>query len=246
MLTDSTGRAFAGTVQSLAIGQVADNRDPSDLGRVRVMFPSLAAPDASGAPDDQRTAGWFRVMRPLAAQSGEFFSLPDVGDEVVVGFLDGDPEYGVVLGQLSSIGDRPHEDVYVPAKIEGQTLSAASTKRGEEFENHRRVWRSRTGHMVVLDDSPEAPMLQLLNRDRTIAMVFDEKAEKLLIVNTKTDISIESGRNIELRAKQDIALNAGKKVLITAGERFELVSRNTGQVKATNALDIDGQKITLN
>jgi len=246
MLTDSSGRAFAGTVHSLVIGQVADNRDPSDLGRVRVMFPSLAASDGSGAADDQRTAGWFRVVRPLAAQSGEFFNLPDIGDEVVVGFLDGDPEYGVVFGQLSSIGDRPHEDIYVPASIDGQSLSQASSDRGESFKNHRRVWRSREGHMIVLDDSPDAPMLQLFNRDKSIAIVFDETAEKLLIVNTNTDIWLESGRDIHLIAKENIVLDAKQKVTIEAGDGFEIKSKAGGSIEVSTTLDIKGSMINLN
>ncbi|MEM6931137.1 MAG: phage baseplate assembly protein V [Myxococcota bacterium] len=246
LLTDTTGRAFAGAVHSLVLGQVADNRDPADLGRVRVMFPTLAAAEGGGAPDDQRTSGWFRVARPLAAQSGELFSLPDVGDEVVVGFLDGDPEVGIVLGQISSIHDKPHEDIYVPARIEGKTLSEPSTKRGEEFENHRRVWRSRLGHMIVLDDTPEAPLLQLFNPDRTLAIVFDEKAEQLLITNTKTDIRIEGGRDIVLLADGNLVLDAKKNVTVKAGESFELTAGKKGTISTGAALDIDGQTITLN
>lgn len=246
LLTDTTGRAFAGAVHTLVVGQVADNRDPSDLGRVRVMFPALDAPDQSGAPDDQRTSGWFRVVRPLAAQSGELFALPDIGDEVIVGFLDGDPEAGVVLGQVSSLHDKPHEDVYAPPTIPGKTLSTASSERGESFENHRRLWRSRLGHLIVLDDSPDAPMLQLFNPDHTIAIVFDEKQEKLLVTNTKTDICIEAGRDILLTADRHIVLDAKKEVTITAGTNFALKAGQRGRIETGAALDIDGETITLN
>ena len=246
MLTDTTGRAFSGAVHALVIGQVADNRDPADLGRVRVLFPMLAPAEGGGAPDDQRTSGWFRIARPLAAQSGEFFNLPDIGDEVIVGFLDGDPEYGVVLGQLSSVHDKPHEDVYVPATIEGKELSAASNKRGEEFENHRRVWRSRLGHMVVMDDTPDAPMLQLFNPDKTLAIVFDEKQERILVTNTQTDIVIEAGRDVVLRADRHVVVDAKENVTIHATADFSLTADQKGTISAEGVLDIDGDSITLN
>lgn len=259
ILSDAPGRALAGTLHSLAVGQVFDNKDPLDLGRVRVTFPFLGVPpegDGKSGSDAMRTSGWFRVVRPLAAQSGDLFSVPDEGDEVVVGFLDSDPEHGVVLGQVSSAEDRPHADVYVPAQLataitlggKDLQLVKGSEKRTTTFENMRRVWRSRTGHMIVLDDSEEAPTIQILNKDKNLAIVLDEKHDRLLIVNATSDVVVRAAKNLTMEAGETFSVKA-KKVLVEAKETLDLTAGSKGSFKTQTGLVLTSASpnlITLN
>ncbi|MEA3002212.1 MAG: hypothetical protein QOH81_1000 [Sphingomonadales bacterium] len=76
-------------MQNLDIGLVIDADDPTGMLRVRVIIPNVAA--------DQPL--WARVCQPQALGSGTSF-LPEAGDEVLVGFLGGDPEMPVVIGSL--------------------------------------------------------------------------------------------------------------------------------------------------
>lgn len=71
---------------------VVSNLDPSGAGRVKVKFPLM--------PTSRDNVGWARTLIPL--NSGAF-SLPDVGDEVLVAFLDGDVHRPVVLGTLTHV-----------------------------------------------------------------------------------------------------------------------------------------------
>ena len=80
--------------ESLARAVVVDTLDPDNGGRVKVAFPWF-----TGDPV------WARVALPIGARPGGF-TLPDVGDEVVVGFEHGDIRQPIVIGSLWN-GRRP-------------------------------------------------------------------------------------------------------------------------------------------
>ena len=64
-------------LQGMVIGVVTNNKDPDELGRVRVKFPWLS--------DDDESA-WARIVAPMAGNGRGMFYLPEVDDEVLVGF----------------------------------------------------------------------------------------------------------------------------------------------------------------
>lgn len=76
---------------SLVVGVVTQNDDPDGLGRVRVKYPALGE-DVEG--------WWARVAAPGAGRERGALMLPVVGDEVVVGFEQGDARRPYVLGAL--------------------------------------------------------------------------------------------------------------------------------------------------
>lgn len=89
---DSAGRRFIGIVRAV----VVDLQDPDSAGRIKVRFPSL--------PNDFEA--WARVSLPLGGNQTGLWALPDVGDEVVVGFEGGDVRNPIVIGSLWN-GKRP-------------------------------------------------------------------------------------------------------------------------------------------
>jgi len=69
---------------------VVQVQDSDSAGRIKVKFPWL--------PRDVET--WARVSLPLGGNRTGFWTLPDVGDEVIVGFEHGDVRSPIVLGSL--------------------------------------------------------------------------------------------------------------------------------------------------
>jgi phage protein D/phage baseplate assembly protein gpV len=96
----SAGVSGFGT--QLALGVVTNNRDPDNLGRVRVKYPALG-PDAEGA--------WARIASVSAGNARGLMMLPVVGEEVLVGFEHGDTTRPYVLGSLFNGVDVPGDDV---------------------------------------------------------------------------------------------------------------------------------------
>lgn len=76
------------------LAEVVSVRDPDNLSRVQVrLFPFAQA-------DGQEAEVWARVAVPFAGADRGAFLLPDVGDEVLVAFLQGDPRLPVIVGSL--------------------------------------------------------------------------------------------------------------------------------------------------
>jgi uncharacterized protein involved in type VI secretion and phage assembly len=86
----------------LVIGLVTNIQDPEALGRVRVKFPTLG---------DSIEGIWARVALPGAGPDAGMSFVPQIDDEVVVGFEHGDTRRPVVLGALHNSVDKPHANM---------------------------------------------------------------------------------------------------------------------------------------
>jgi uncharacterized protein involved in type VI secretion and phage assembly len=86
----------------LVVGIVTNNNDPEQIGRVKVEFPALG---------DEYESGWMRVATPSTGNQRGLLMLPQVGEEVIVGFENGDTRRGYVLGSLFNGRDKPGDDL---------------------------------------------------------------------------------------------------------------------------------------
>ncbi|HEU5087555.1 MAG TPA: VgrG-related protein, partial [Roseiflexaceae bacterium] len=122
--------AEANTLASgMMIGLVTNNKDPEKFGRVKVKFPWLSEEDESD---------WLRVVVPGGDNNRGLLFLPEVNDEVLVGFEQGDINRPYVLGGLWNGQD-------ATICVDNTTVKAGKVEQ--------RLIVSRTGHKIVIDDS---------------------------------------------------------------------------------------------
>ena len=95
--------ALALRLSQVSLAEVVSVEDPDGLGRVEVRL--LGKQEQ----DNQTATLWARVAVPFAGDNRGAFFIPDVGDEVLVAFLDGDPRWPVVLGSFWNGAARPPE-----------------------------------------------------------------------------------------------------------------------------------------
>jgi uncharacterized protein involved in type VI secretion and phage assembly len=108
-------------VLGVVLGIVVDLEDPDGLGRIKVTFPML---------DNQTQSEWARIATPFASSAAGLFFQPEVDDEALVSFLDGDMTRPYIVGFLYSGQNLPPEDT--PAK---------------------RTIKSISGHFLTFDDT---------------------------------------------------------------------------------------------
>ena len=125
----------------LVIGIVTRNSDPDDLGRVKVKYPWLS---------DGEESAWACVAAPMAGKDRGFLFLPEVDDEVLIGFEHGDIHRPLVLGALWNGKDR------LP-------IGAGEAVGGDSLVNNR-VLKSRSGHTILLDDTAGAEEITMWTR----------------------------------------------------------------------------------
>jgi len=213
--TELQGRAQASLINFPVIGIVVDNEDPNGWGRVKVRFPTLGADVQSD---------WLRQVSPQAGSGHGFYALPEVDDEVLVMFMHGDPSVGVILGQLwNGVDKPPAEASEMPDPEEnvpnGAKFSTQLCTRGDDGigGNSRRLWRSRSGHVLAFDDSDGAESVQIWDKDSNLSLIFDTSTRTIFLAASDGDIHIRAGGAMFLEAGDDLSLHAGGKIIGTSG-----------------------------
>lgn len=179
----------------VTIGVVTSNQDPEKLGRVKVKFPWLS---------DHEESTWARVVSPMAGAQRGFYGLPEVNDEVLVAFEHGQMTFPYILGALWNGQDHP------PAT-------------NDDGKNNQRLWRSRSHHEILLDDTEGAEKIVVRDGSGKNTIEIDTQrnaihvqSEQSLVIKTNGTLTIASdggdvvikGNNISLQAAQNLELNA--------------------------------------
>jgi phage protein D/phage baseplate assembly protein gpV len=181
LLRGDPGAAFGdlggGYGARLLPAQVTNNDDPEGLGRVKVRFPTLSAQDESQ---------WARVAAPGAGAARGMQWIPEVGDEVLVGFEFSDVHRPVVMGGMWSRTDAPPEK----SPVSGGTTTV-------------RVLASRTGHRVRFTDDPQGEV-QVAMGDASSALTLT-RDRSTLAAEQALDVT---GTQIKITATQKLVLSA--------------------------------------
>jgi len=133
--------------------RVVENVDPNNAGRVAVQYYWM--------PGDQPTH-WVRRLSPDAGADRGFFFTPHVGDEVMVGFVDGDVERPFVMGSTwNGVHTAPVQDFW-----------------GDEYGNNdiKRIV-TKSGHRIAISDKEGKESISLATPDKLKVQMFDNANE---------------------------------------------------------------------
>jgi len=185
---------------SMMTAVVIDTNDPEKLGRVRLLLPGL-----SGDYEDQKL--WARVLSPLAGDGRGQCLLPEVEDEVLVAFIQGELSSAYVLGGLWSQKSTPPEGV----GGDGNDLKLIKTRSGHtlQFDDHD------GDEKITLSDKNGNSILIVTGEDRITL-----KAKSKLEITTDGDMTV-SGKTISLKA-DSIEIKADSSLVLDGGSTADL------------------------
>jgi Rhs element Vgr protein len=202
--------------QGLQIGVVDKfEEDPNKEFRARVKLPTTG---------DTPASVWARLLSPDAGKGRGFFFRPETGDEVVLGFLNGDPRHPVILGALFGSTNAPPDDV---AKLSDKNVhKAIVTRKGTTIrfidDDKPSVLIQTPGkNTVTLDDKDEVVKLEdkhgnsiTMNKEgAAIKSAQDLKLEDKhgnSITMNKEGIAIKSAKDLKLEAGGDVEIKGSK------------------------------------
>jgi uncharacterized protein involved in type VI secretion and phage assembly len=209
-----TSEAESGKVFEPVVGVVTDNKDPSKLGRVKLKMPILS---------DQDTTFWVPIIMLGAGKNRGWFFIPEVEDEVLVMFEQGDINRPLVVGALWGGKDKP------PDKNPGS--------------NPRRVIKSRQGSKITFDDEE----MKIIIEDGTGKgkLTFDSNANKIIIEALKGDVCFQSPTGDTQIVAKEIEMKAGTNIEIHAGSKMDWGSGAKTEVGAP-AVTLSGSKANAN
>ncbi|WP_405463788.1 VgrG-related protein [Streptomyces anulatus] len=234
----TSGSRCAGLVS----GTVTDTQDPDGSGRVKVRFPWLS---------DEYASDWARTAQSGGTGGGEAF-IPEVGDEVLVGFEHGHLDRPYVLAGLYNGQDRPgggggggSPSAGAPGTSSASGTPGASgasggaggaggaggTEGGGELVDpttgavNRRAFASKSGNQLELLDAANGPQgVRLRTGDGKLTIDLDRKGTAI-VIGSDGSVTIEAKEQVSIRAADGVVLDAGRGALELNGESVTLTAR---------------------
>jgi len=217
-------------VSGLQVGTVVQLQDdPAQEDRVLVSMPIV---------DKGSSNLWARVATLDAGNKRGSFFRPEIGDEVVLGFLQQDPRYPVILGMLNS-SKNP-----APVRVEDANHQKGFfTRSGMKvhFDDDKKVMTLETpaGNQVVMSDDEKSIVLSDQNRN---SVTLDNSG---ITLKSPKNITIEATGTIKMKATQDASLE-GLNVNVKANTQFKATG-NAGVEVSTSAIAVlKGSLVQIN
>ncbi|MCD4797491.1 MAG: phage baseplate assembly protein V [Methanosarcinales archaeon] len=196
-------------IYGVVVGIVTNNKDTEKLGRVKVKIPRLSGEDESN---------WARVTSFMAGKERGAFFLPEVDDEVLVAFEYGDINMPYVIGSLWNGKDVPPEN-------------------NSDGKNNIRMIRSRSGHVITLDDSDGSEQIKIMDKTQKNMIIIDAK---------NNTISIKSDKDIELSAPNGKVTIEAMDIVTKSTASTKIEATSSVDVKASGNLNIKGAMVNIN
>jgi phage protein D len=212
--------------------------DPDKKGRIQVMIPAIKN---SGN-------GIWAVLSHFHAnnQSGSFF-IPEVNAEVIVGFLNDDPRFPIILGSLYSKNNKPKDSI----EKENKTKSIV-TKSGLrlEFNDKDKFFKVTTPgkNTLLISDKDKGVKIEDQNGNEIIT------SSKSISLKSKKDILLTASGKLELKGAKGVLMSSssgdvsisGKKVGLKAKAKFEASGSAGADIKSSGVVNIKGSMVNVN
>jgi uncharacterized protein involved in type VI secretion and phage assembly len=195
----------------LVVGIVTDRADPDNLGRVRVKFPQLV--DANSADVE---GWWARVVTMHAGDARGIVFMPEVDDEVVVAFEQGDLRRPYVIGSVFNGTGKPGAELYKSGDDDHNgSLLVETPKRF--IVNAKDKVHMKTGKTYNLEVAEGWTSKIGKDSEHKISGAWITKADKTITIEAggMSKIVIKAGGDLELSAGQGVKIKAGTSVDIS-------------------------------
>jgi type VI secretion system secreted protein VgrG len=234
-----------GVQSGVVVGPLGQEIHTDEHGRVRVQL----AWDREGALDDKSSC-WLRVSQGWAGAGFGMFALPRVGQEVLVAFLDGDPDQPIVVGRVpNALNPMP---VRLPEEKTQSAWRSASSPGGDGFNEIR--FEDRRGAEVVslhaardLRARIEQDEAISIGRARTKSVGGDESARTegrvVLYVGQDAHLTVEGELRERIGGTRSLTVEADRHEAVAGAAA--LAAGGEIHIKAGTALVLEGADVTL-
>lgn len=221
-IIDTPAAGLLPAVQGLHIGIVSQLQDdPDGEDRVMVRMPLI---------DPQGEGIWARIASLDAGEKRGAFFRPEIGDEVVLGFLHDNPRDPIILGMLNSSAK--------PAPI-----SASD-------DNHEKGFVTRSEMKVIFNDDKKSIKIETPNgntitlSDDSGSIVLEDENSNKIEMNSD-GVLIKSAGEINVKADKDVNIE-GTNVNIKASAKLKAEGSSGAELTSSGITDVKGSLVNLN
>jgi type VI secretion system secreted protein VgrG len=239
-----------GPQTALVVGPSGDEIHVDKLGRVKVWFRW----DRVG-PKNERSTCFIRVATPWASKGYGMISTPRIGDEVVVSFLEGNPDRPLITGSVYHGDHLPPYPLPAQATVSG--IKSRSSKGGgasnfnelrfEDKKGNEYVWLQgeKDFHRLVKNDATDEVKRNSqveIGKNHTVSIgeAFDLKIGKGAKFDVATDTSTKVGGDLKSAVSGGMGLKVGSAVDIKGGGSMALSSGGAMDISSGGSLTMGG------
>jgi type VI secretion system secreted protein VgrG len=189
-----------GCQTAVVTGPPGEEIYPDEFGRVKVQFHW----DREGQYNDKSSC-WIRVSQMHAGKGWGYIDLPRIGEEVIVDFLEGDPDQPIIVGRVYNGENKPPFD-----------LPAQKTRRG----NSTKTYKGSGYNEMSMDDTPGNEQIRIHGQYNLDTVVEHDETHTIHNNRTKNvdvDESMTIGNNQQLTVGSNKTVNVGVNHVETIG-----------------------------
>lgn len=227
-------------VGGLMIGKVKQlDKDPLNENRILVVLPMM---------QDDSNAIWARMATYYATNKNGNFFIPEIDDEVVIGFLNSDPNFPVILGSLYS-GKIPP-----PYELTADNFTKAIVTKSDckiEFDDDKKIINIKTPgkNEIIISDDAKGITAKDQNKN-----TITTNADGISLKDSNSNEIVMSAGGIEIKSSSDIKLFtsagdvtiAGLNITNTAQVAMKSSGQTSAEISASGQTTIKGAMVMIN
>lgn len=225
---------IAGLQTAVVTGPEGEELHTDEFGRVKVQFHW----DRQGRKDAESSC-WLRVSHPSAGAGFGQIILPRVGQEVIVQFLEGDPDRPLVTGRLFN-GEQSPPHPLPDGKVRS-SLKSSSYPGGGGY-NELTFDDTAGEEQIVLHGQKDASTTIGNNQSTSIGAneTHSVGGNRTVSVSGDETCSVSGDRRASVTGKEELKVDAGRKVTVTAGESREVTGGQTETITGERTITVNG------
>jgi uncharacterized protein involved in type VI secretion and phage assembly len=193
----------------VVIAIVTQNNDPEVLGRVKIKYPWMGK---------KAVEAWARLTTLMGGKDRGTVFYPEVDDEVLVAFEQGNINYPYIIGALWNGKDK-------------------SPEKNSDGKNNIKMIKTRSGHTIKIDDTEGKEKIEIID---------NSKENKICIDSSKKKISIECGGDIELSASKGKVIIKAQEFEIKSSSSTKIEASAGMDLQASGPMNIKGSMVNIN
>jgi len=174
---------------------VMENADPEGLGRIRVQFPW------------QKTMGemtpWIRIVTPHAGSDKGFHFIPEVNEEVLIGFEGGNAEHPYMMGSLYN--------------------GSGKANAFKSEKNDIKAIKTRSGHTFELNDANGSESITITDKNGNIITI--DTANNNITISALENMSLNA-KNMQINVEENLDVTVGKNKTESINENSFIMANN--------------------
>jgi Rhs element Vgr protein len=221
-ISEKPAAAMLPSISGLQVGLVTQiENDPDGDDRILVRLPMI---------DSAEQGVWARIASVGSGDTRGLVYRPEIGDEVVIGFIHDDPNQPVILGSVNS--------------------SANPSPLPPSDDNHEKGLITRSDIKLIINDDHPSVLIEMpsgkkisINDDDAEISITDEHGNH--IVMNSDGLSLESPSDISVKASGDLNLE-GTNVNVKASAALKAEGSASAEISSTGTTSVQGSLVQIN